>query len=332
MNAPSGITPNPLAWMAAVSQDAPIGHAGAVLLVDDSRFVRASMRRSLGGAFSLRETDSGDRAWEMLLLDESITAVLSDLSMPGIDGFQLLQRVRGSMVPRIRHVPFAILSGANDEQARSRAQALGADRFVLKGDDPAVLRAWLSTVMQPGADDPASLDETRTDTPVRAESANAQQALHDWLLAVFGRLSPSVQTPGVVFRLHAQGVDDLPGRLRRGIRAADALHLNDPLSDATQTAWLCAVGSSSHALRLALRFAVLAAGREAAPGSIGARIEVCLQPIDPLQPLACLQVLGQAAPVLPLSPGMAIRCAASGYEGAWECQLPWPAARLLVSV
>ena len=332
MNAPSGITPNPLAWMAAVSQDAPIGHAGAVLLVDDSRFVRASMRRSLGGAFSLRETDSGDRAWEMLLLDESITAVLSDLSMPGIDGFQLLQRVRGSMVPRIRHVPFAILSGANDEQARSRAQALGADRFVLKGDDPAVLRAWLSTVMQPGADDPASLDETRTDTPVRAESSNAQQALHDWLLAVFGRLSPSVQTPGVVFRLHAQGVDDLPGRLRRGIRAADALHLNDPLSDATQTAWLCAVGSSSHALRLALRFAVLAAGREAAPGSIGARIEVCLQPIDPLQPLACLQVLGQATPVLPLSPGMAMRCAASGYEGAWECQLPWPAARLLVSV
>lgn len=318
--------------MAAVSQDAPIGHAGAVLLVDDSRFVRASMRRSLGGAFSLRETDSGDRAWEMLLLDESITAVLSDLSMPGIDGFQLLQRVRGSMVPRIRHVPFAILSGANDEQARSRAQALGADRFVLKGDDPAVLRAWLSTVMQPGADDPASLDETLTDAPVRAESSNAQQALHDWLLAVFGRLSPSVQTPGVVFRLHAQGVDDLPGRLRRGIRAADALHLNDPLSDATQTAWLCAVGSSSHALRLALRFAVLAAGREAAPGSIGARIEVCLQPIDPLQPLACLQVLGQAAPVLPLSPGMAIRCAASGYEGAWECQLPWPAARLLVSV
>jgi CheY-like chemotaxis protein len=317
--------------MASVSQDAPIGSAGAVLLVDDSRFVRASMRRSLGGTFSLRETDSGDRAWEMLLLDESIAAVLSDLSMPGLDGFQLLQRVRGSMVSRIRHLPFAILSGAHDEQARSRAQALGADRFVLKGDDPAVLRAWLMTVLQPGADHPAS-PEPGTDAPVRAEPVSVQQALHDWLLAVFGRLNPSVQTPGVVFRLHAQGVDDLPGRLRRGIRAADALHLEAPLADATQTAWLCAVGSSSHALRLALRFAVLAAGREAAPGSIGARIEVCLQPIDPLQPLACLQVLGQAVPVLPLSPGMAMRCAASGWGSAWECQLPWPAARLLVSV
>ncbi len=331
MNAPSGITPDPLAWMPSVQQTTLSGSAGTVLLVDDSRFVRASMRHSLGDVWTLRETDSGDRAWEMLLLDESIAVVLSDLSMPGIDGFELLQRVRGSMVPRIRRLPFAILSGADDAPARARAQALGADRFVLKGDDPDVLRTWLSTVLRPGAARPGSTEPVKV-ASVQAESASVQHALHDWLLTVFGRLSPSVQTPGVVFRLHAQGVDDLPGRLRRGIRAADALHLEEPLSDATQTAWLCAVGSSSHALRLALRFAVLAAGREAAAGSIGARIEVCLQPIDPLQPLACLQVLGHAAPVLPLSPGMAMRCAAGGWGCAWECQLPWPAARLLVSV
>lgn len=327
MNAPPGSPSDALGWLT------PPGHASTpatVLLVDDSRFVRASISRSLGARFTLRETDSGDRAWEMLLLDDSIAVVLSDISMPGLDGFQLLQRVRGSMVPRIRHVPFAMLSGADDEQARVRARELGADRFMLKGEDPAGLSAWLGSLLEASQGESQAC-QSGAHSPERLSIPGAQHALHDWLLAVFGRLQPSVQTPAVVFRLHAQGVDDLPGRLRRGIRAADALHLNDLSNDATQTAWLCASGSASHVLRLALRFAVLAAGREAAPGSIGARIEVCMQPIDPLQPLACLQTLAGRHPVLPLSAGLSVRCAAGGWGAAWDCQLPWPAARLLVS-
>lgn len=299
----------------------------SVLIVDDSRFVRASMMRSLSGRFRVQQADSGERAWELLLLDDSIRAVLSDLSMPGVDGFELLRRVRGSLLPRIRDLPFAVMSGADDVLARARALDLGADRFAVKGAAVDELEDWLSERLVPEAPAPATTGQETPDAHANAApDRRHQQALQDWLMSVYGRMTPSVDAPAVVFRLHAQGVEELPERLKRGIRAADALYL-----ESAETAWLCAAGSAAHALRLALRFGVLAAGREAAHQPLGARIEVCLQLVDPTRPLACLAALHSANLSLPLSPGLAVRAGSGGWGPAWDCQLPWAVARLLVS-
>lgn len=298
----------------------------SVLIVDDSRFVRASMVRSLARDFRVQQADSGERAWELLLLDDSIGAVLSDLSMPGVDGFELLRRVRGSLLPRIRDLPFAVLSGGDDPLARSRAYDLGADRFDVKGAAVDELSDWLTQRLAKDVSASAGPGSASASGESAAPDRRNQQALQDWLMAVYGRMSPSVDAPAVVFRLHAQGAEDLPERLKRGIRAADALYL-----DSAETAWLCAAGSAAHALRLALRFGVLAAGREAAHLPLGARIEVCLQLIDPTRPLACLAALHGAVRSLPQFPGLAVRAGAGGWGPAWDCQLPWAAARLLVS-
>ena len=300
-------------------------HRPVVLLVDDSAFVRASLAKRLSAQFVVRQASSGEHAWETLLLDPDIAAVLSDLSMPGIDGFQLLGRVRNSVVPRIRRLPVAVLSGADDAAARRRAIELGADRFEVKAENVDPLCVWLAQAI--GKQSPEAVDPRGSDLPPVSRLGQPDKSgLQDWLMSVFGRLRPTVEAPAVLYRLHAVGIDDVPGRLRRGIRAADALHL-----DESGTAWLCAAGTASHALRLALRFGVLAAGREAASGASGARVEVCVHPIDPLQPLACLNHLQDREAALPLSAGLAIRSAAGGWGLAWDCQLPWPAARLLVS-
>jgi CheY-like chemotaxis protein len=320
-----------------------------VLVVDDSRFVRVSLVRSLSAAYAIQQAESGERAWELLLLDPSIEAVLSDLSMPGVDGFELLRRVRESVLPRLRALPFAVLSGADDPAQRGRAVELGADRFVVKGPGFEALFAWLADrfthtadpagpapSMTPivhdrmaGSGGPMSIMPSAIPRPGAAPIAapmhgRVPDPLQRWFASAVGRHAAPCEVPPVLVRLHASGLDDLPARLRRGVRSADALHV-----DGSDTAWLCVNASAALALRLALRFGLLAAGRQAP--AAGARIEVCIQTVDPALPDDALATLQASAPQRPDFAGLSLRCGAGRWGSAWECQLPWAAARLLIA-
>lgn len=305
------------------------GPAASVLVVDDSRFVRLSLVRGLAGRFPLLQADSGERAWELLLLDPTIGAVLSDLSMPGMDGFSLLGRVRGSMLERVRRMPFAVLSGADDPAHRERARALGADRFVVKGEAVDVLAEWLDTRL--AAMPPASATPPATATPQSAPLAPGTLAattrlvpdpLPRWLHATAERIAATGEGPAALLRLHAPGMAELPARLRRGVRAADALHV-----ETSDTAWLCMPATPALAVRLAVRFGLLAAGRASTPH---ARVSVCVGAIDVAGPSACVDALRVRAPTLPDAPGLALGTGEDDEAGGWRCLLPWPAARLLI--
>ena len=104
-----------------------------VLIVDDSRIVRASIIKHLKGAYDFREEPDGEAGWQSLLLDPSIQVVISDIGMPKLDGFGLLERIRGSKVPRVQEVPIIIISGDEDDAARIKAKELGATDFIAKG-------------------------------------------------------------------------------------------------------------------------------------------------------------------------------------------------------
>jgi two-component system cell cycle response regulator len=104
-----------------------------VLVVDDSRMVRASIIKHLKGHFDVREEGDGEAAWQTLVLDLSLVAVISDLQMPKLDGFGLLERVRSSKLRRMQEIPFILVSGAESEEERERARALGVSDFVTKG-------------------------------------------------------------------------------------------------------------------------------------------------------------------------------------------------------
>jgi diguanylate cyclase (GGDEF)-like protein len=104
-----------------------------VLIVDDSRIVRASIIKHLKGAYDFREEPDGEAGWQSLLLDPSIQVVISDIGMPKLDGFGLLERIRGSKVPRVQEIPIIIISGDEDDAARIKAKGLGATDFIAKG-------------------------------------------------------------------------------------------------------------------------------------------------------------------------------------------------------
>ena len=118
-----------------------------ILVVDDSRLVRMALARNLKGTFDVREEGDGEAAWQQLLLDHSIRAVISDLQMPKLDGAGLLQRVRASKQRRLQEMPFIVVSGEETEEERERVRVLGASDFVTKGAGSAEILTRLNNLL-----------------------------------------------------------------------------------------------------------------------------------------------------------------------------------------
>ena len=96
-----------------------------VLIIDDSRMVRASIVKHIRGRFDFREEADGEAGWQALLVDPSIHLVISDIGMPNLDGYGLLQRIRGSKLTRIQELPVLIISGEEEGEARARPSLPG---------------------------------------------------------------------------------------------------------------------------------------------------------------------------------------------------------------
>ena len=111
-----------------------------VLIVDDSKFVRTTFNRILSSSFAIKECADGEAGWQQIETDPHIVMVVSDLDMPKMDGYGLLERIRGSADPRVKALPVVIISGNQNESAKKRARDLGANDFVSKeADAPEVL-------------------------------------------------------------------------------------------------------------------------------------------------------------------------------------------------
>ncbi|HKV86892.1 MAG TPA: response regulator, partial [Candidatus Dormibacteraeota bacterium] len=65
-----------------------------VLLVDDSRIVRTTVSRLIRKSFDVREEADGEAGWQAISSDPSIVVVFSDIQMPKLDGFGLIERMR----------------------------------------------------------------------------------------------------------------------------------------------------------------------------------------------------------------------------------------------
>ena len=106
-----------------------------VLLVDDSKIVRTTIGRLIRKSFDVREEVNGEAGWQAISTDPSIMVVFSDIQMPVMDGFALLERIRQSEDSRIRGLPVIMISGNEDDATKARARAAGANDFITKTTD-----------------------------------------------------------------------------------------------------------------------------------------------------------------------------------------------------
>jgi two-component system, chemotaxis family, sensor kinase CheA len=103
-----------------------------VLLVEDSDTTRLVTQLYLEEAGCVVVSAcNGVEAWGRLQ-DQTVDVILTDVNMPGMDGFALTRAVRGS--PRLRHLPVIILSGLYTAEEKTRSAEVGANAYLGKGD------------------------------------------------------------------------------------------------------------------------------------------------------------------------------------------------------
>lgn len=120
----------PLAAPAEV-KSAP-SRARRVLVVDDSFTLRALEKSILEMAgYSVLLASDGEEALA-LLEREAVDVVVSDVNMPRRDGFELLSAVRQS--PRLRELPFILVTSRSSDADRRRGLDLGASAYVVKSE------------------------------------------------------------------------------------------------------------------------------------------------------------------------------------------------------
>lgn len=112
-----------------------------VIVIDDSKLMRVSIKNVLKDEFRLSEALDGEQGWAMLCGDASLQVVITDAQMPGIDGYELIARIRASENVTIRSIPIIMITGADDQSARERALQAGATDFITKPFDKTQLLA-----------------------------------------------------------------------------------------------------------------------------------------------------------------------------------------------
>jgi diguanylate cyclase (GGDEF)-like protein len=121
--------------------------------------MRVAARKILKNDFEVLEAEDGEVAWDVLQHNRQINLVMSDLSMPNLDGLGLLKKIRESSEPHCKELPVIIVTGAEDDDgSKNTALAAGASDFITKPFESVQLLARAQA---------------------QAKQQRTQQALHD---------------------------------------------------------------------------------------------------------------------------------------------------------
>lgn len=119
-----------------------------ILVADDDATSRRLLVRTLSNAgFTCQESSDGIETLR-LVEAEVPCLLLLDFDMPGMNGTEVLKRLRGSEDPAVAQLPTIMLTGHGGEESEVRCLEAGADDFVTKPINSAVLRARIETQLR----------------------------------------------------------------------------------------------------------------------------------------------------------------------------------------
>lgn len=117
-----------------------------ILVVEDDPPTRGLIVTAITHAgFSVQESWDADSAWKNIVASAP-DAILLDWMLPGLDGFQLLCRLRADI--RMRDLPVVMLTARVDEEDKIAALEAGVDDYVTKPFSPRELVARLKAVLR----------------------------------------------------------------------------------------------------------------------------------------------------------------------------------------
>ncbi len=103
-----------------------------ILIIEDEKPLAHALELKLSHeGFDIVATGSGEEALTFLTKDH-FDLVLTDLIIPGVDGFKVLETIQEKKMK----IPVIVMTNLNQEEDRKRASDLGATEFFVKSNSP----------------------------------------------------------------------------------------------------------------------------------------------------------------------------------------------------
>jgi class 3 adenylate cyclase len=129
-----------------------------ILAVDDTPGNLTLLAGLLGESYRVKAATNGAKALELALANPP-DLILLDVMMPGLNGYEVLERIRTD--PRLRHIPVIMISAVGEIESVIRCIELGAEDYLPKPFNPTLLRARVG----------ASLEKKRLHDEVQSQAA-----------------------------------------------------------------------------------------------------------------------------------------------------------------
>jgi putative two-component system response regulator len=122
------------------------GVHGTVLIVDDTAQNLTVLGELLQPHYRVRAANSGARALRAAGMTPRPDLILLDVMMPGMDGHEVLRRLRED--PATRTIPVIFITAMDSAESEEQGLALGAVDYIVKPFSPAVVLARVRTQLE----------------------------------------------------------------------------------------------------------------------------------------------------------------------------------------
>jgi two-component system, OmpR family, response regulator ResD len=173
---------------------------GSVLVVDDEPTITDVVSRYLERAGYQTRSAADGRAALQLVAEARPDLVVLDLMLPGMDGLEVMRRLRAA--GNGNRLPVILLTAKGEPTDRVIGLRLGADDYVAKPFSPAELVARVDAVLRrvdssPELEDPIAFDELELDPVARSVSVRGEEV--QLTLREYDLLLHFMRHPGQVF-------------------------------------------------------------------------------------------------------------------------------------
>lgn len=110
-----------------------------ILVVDDTPDLLSLMMALLKDAYNVKLANGGERALKLAALTPAPDLILLDIMMPGMDGYEVCQRLKSN--PLTRDIPVVFLTAKTEVQDEKRGLEMGAVDYIAKPISPPIVLA-----------------------------------------------------------------------------------------------------------------------------------------------------------------------------------------------
>jgi DNA-binding response OmpR family regulator len=118
----------------------------SIVIIDDEIAMRMILEHFLAGDYATRSFDDAATALAWLKANPLPDCVIADLHLPGLSGFEFIEKVRADA--HTADVPVIVLSSKESSEVKIKCLRMGADDYMIKPFNPEELAARMESIFR----------------------------------------------------------------------------------------------------------------------------------------------------------------------------------------